>query len=159
MVIIIWSLYILNVRHGITLHYFAMSDTPGDFLRASVSSGDVLWRQKRRHINDKRHTNVFYDTCLTMFNDVYRCLPVTAVEETRPQSVYSFSSDEEGAGSPSVVNHVEVHQFGVKTWCHFWCRSKPLSSSSNGLYFLRRLSSIQMPMMFRCVDSGSGPVN
>ena len=52
----------------ITLHYFAMSDTPGDFLRASVSSGDVLWRQKRRHINDKRHTNVFDDMCLTMFN-------------------------------------------------------------------------------------------
>lgn len=51
----------------ITLHYFAMSDTPGDFLRASVSSGDVLWRQKRRHINDKRHTNVFDDMCLTMF--------------------------------------------------------------------------------------------
>lgn len=121
----------------ITLYYFAMTRQETFsvplFAQAMSCCGDT---QKRWHINDKRHTNVFYNTCLTMFNDVWRCLPVTAAEETRPQSVYSFSSDEEGAGSPSVVNHVEVHQFGVKTWCHFWCRSKPLSSSSNGLYFL-----------------------
>lgn len=44
-----------------------------------------------------------------MFNDDV-CFPVTAAEETRPQFVSSFSSDEEGARSS-----IELHQC-VETW-------------------------------------------